>query len=108
MSEGYAILVRNSDQNTSDIEFWANLGYETYQLPDNQALMVAGDAPEEIKIAAYDAACGDYDAFKVALGMEPAPEEELSEEEFTRSLEGGGVKQESDNGLDRQPEGEAE
>ena len=60
----------DSDQNTSDIEFWANLGYETYQLPDNQVLMVAGDAPEEIKIAANDASNGDYEAFKTALGIE--------------------------------------
>ena len=104
----YAVHIRNASRNSDDIEFWKSRGYEYVQLPDNEALMVAGDAPEEIKNAAFDASNGDYDAYKLALGMEPAPEEELSEEEFTRSLEGGGVKQESDNGLERQPEGEAE
>jgi hypothetical protein len=70
MSEGYAILINNSDKNASDVEFWASRGYELYELPDNQALMVASDAPEEIKIAAHNATTGDYDAFKMALGIE--------------------------------------
>ena len=70
MSAGYAILINNSEKNASDISFWEARGYELYELPDNQALMVAGDAPEEIKIAANDASNGDYEAFKTALGIE--------------------------------------
>lgn len=80
MSAGYAIYIKNSDENASDIEFWAARGYEHYQLPDNESLMVAGDAPEEIKIAAYDAAGGDYDAFKVALGIEDTEDTEDTED----------------------------
>lgn len=104
----YAVHIRNASRNSDDIEFWKSRGYEYVQLPDNEALMVAGDAPEEIKNAAFDASNGDYDAYKLAIGMEPQPEEELSEEEFQHSFETVCVKPESDHGIERQPEGEAE
>ena len=66
----HSILIKNAKDNLEEINFWKSFGYEFVQLPDNEALMVDGDAPEEIKNAASDASGGDYDAFKLALGIE--------------------------------------
>jgi hypothetical protein len=70
MSENYSILVKDADKNTSDINDYKKIGFEEYQLPDNMVLMVAEDAPEDIKNAALDAGNGDYDALQTALGTE--------------------------------------
>jgi len=72
MSENYSILVKDADKNTSDINDYKKIGFEEYQLPDNMVLMVAEDAPEDIKNAALDAGNGDYDALQTALGTEEA------------------------------------
>jgi hypothetical protein len=69
MSENYSILVKDADKNASDINDYKKIGFEEYQLPDNMVLMVAEDAPEEIKNAALDAGNGDYNAFQIALGI---------------------------------------
>ena len=65
----YSIFIKNTKTESKEIEFWKARGYEFFQLPDNEALMVAGDAPEEIRNAALDAGNGDFDAFKIALGI---------------------------------------
>jgi hypothetical protein len=70
MSENYSILVKDADKNTSDINDYKKIGFKEYQLPDNMVLMVAEDAPEDIKNAALDAGNGDYDALQTALGTE--------------------------------------
>ena len=69
MSEHYSILVRDADKNASDIDDYKKIGFEEYQLPDNMVLMVAEDAPEEIKNAALDAGDGDFHALQIALGI---------------------------------------
>ena len=70
MSENYSVLVKDADKNTPRINAFLNVGFEKYQLPDNMVLMVAEDAPEDIKNAALDAGNGDYDALQTALGIE--------------------------------------
>jgi hypothetical protein len=69
MSENYSVLVKDADKNTPRINAFLNVGFEKYQLPDNMVLMVAEDAPDEIKNAALDAGNGDYNAFQIALGI---------------------------------------
>ena len=71
----YSILIKDANKNADDVKFWKSLRYEYVQLPDNQALMVAGDAPEDVMNAALDAGNGDFDAFKIALGIENVEEE---------------------------------
>jgi hypothetical protein len=71
----YSILIKQADKNEKDINFWKSLGYEHVQLPDNQCLMVADDAPEDVMNAALDAGNGDFDAFKTALGIEDSADE---------------------------------
>jgi hypothetical protein len=69
MNENYSVLVKDADKNTPRINAFLNVGFEKYQLPDNMVLMVAEDAPDEIKNAALDAGNGDYNAFQIALGI---------------------------------------
>jgi hypothetical protein len=69
MSENYSILVSDADKNESEISDLESIGFEKYQLPDNQVLMVDKNAPEEIKNAALDAGNGDFNAFNIALGI---------------------------------------
>jgi putative lipoic acid-binding regulatory protein len=69
MNENYSILVKDADKNLSDINDYKKIGFEEYQLPENMVLMVAEDAPEEIKNAALDAGNGDYNSLQVALGI---------------------------------------
>jgi hypothetical protein len=70
MSDKYSVLVDEADQNKEEIKTLLDAGFEKYQLPDNQVLMVYKDAPDEIKNAAMDAGNGDYDALQVALGID--------------------------------------
>jgi len=65
----YAIFIKNTEKEAEEIAFCKSIGYEYVQLPDKQALMVAGDAPEEIKDAAFAASGGDFDALKIAIGI---------------------------------------
>ncbi len=51
----YSVLIKNADQNEEEINFLKSLNYTHIQLPDNQALMVADDAPEDVVNAAQDA-----------------------------------------------------
>jgi Ni,Fe-hydrogenase III component G len=69
MSDKYSVLVSDADQNEEEISDLQDVGFEKYQLPDNQVLMVHKDAPDEIKNAAMDAGNGDYEALQVALGI---------------------------------------
>ena len=69
MTENYSILVSDADKNESEINDLLSIGFEQYELPDNQVLMVNQNAPEEIKNAALDAGNGDYNAFQTALGI---------------------------------------
>jgi len=70
----YSIFIRDTEKEAEEIAFNKSIGYEYVQLPDKQALMVAGDAPEEIKDAAFAASGGDFDALKMALGIENVEE----------------------------------
>jgi Ni,Fe-hydrogenase III component G len=69
MSDKYSVLVDDADQNEKEIKDLQSVGFEKYQLPDNQVLMVHNDAPDEIKNAALDAGNGDYEALRLALGI---------------------------------------
>jgi hypothetical protein len=65
----YSILIRNASNRQSDISDYEQCGFEAYRLPDDMVMMVDKDAPEDIKNAASDATNGDYDAYKLAMGI---------------------------------------